>query len=247
MSDSWPVRWMESIVSLFVPATCASCAGSLRGMDGDRLCTACAGSIDRIPEPFCSVCGAPREERPGGLFPGPCEACRAGRHFGQARAYGVFDTLLRDLVTRLKYSGESRLGNPLGHLLLHAAQEHFTLQDYDVVVPVPLHRERLRERGFNQSFLLARPLARAGRLPIVHAIDRTVNTKSQVGLQGAARRANVREVFTVAPRRRDGVSRRRVLLVDDVMTTGATVDECARALLGAGAKKVDVIVLARTP
>lgn len=247
MADAWPVRWMEAVLGLFVPATCASCGGSLRGLPADRLCTACTASIDRIPEPFCSTCGMPREARPGGLFPGPCEACRAGRHFGQARAYGVFQGLLRDVVTRFKYSGERRLGAPLGHLLLAAAQEHYTLQEYDIVVPVPLHRERLRERGFNQSFLLARPLARAARLPIVHALDRTVNTKSQVGLQGAARRANVRDVFSVVGRRKEAVARRRILLVDDVMTTGATVDECARVLLQAGAKKADVISLARTP
>ncbi len=247
MADGWPIRVVEDFLGLFVPAACASCGGPLRGGPGDRLCGQCTGGIPRLLEPWCAVCGLPFNERGTGLTIATCESCKGARQFRVARAYGLFEGLLRELVTRLKYGGERRLAAPLGSLILAAAQEHLTLQDYDIVVPVPLHRERLRERGFNQSFLLARPLARVGRIPIVHALDRTVNTKAQVGLQGPARRANVKDVFAVVPRRREQVTRRNVLLVDDVMTTGSTVDECSKALKAAGAKTVDVIALARTP
>jgi ComF family protein len=247
MADSWPVRLVESFLGLFIPAACASCSGPLRGGPEDRLCGQCTGAIERLLEPWCSVCGVPFQDRRSSYGAGACEACRGGRNFRVARAYGAFDGLLRELITRFKYGGERRLAAPLGHLLQVAAQQHLTLQDYDLVVPVPLHRERLRERGFNQGFLLARPLARAGRIPIVHALERTVNTKAQVGLSGPARRVNVRDAFAVVPKRREAVARRTVLLVDDVMTTGATAEDCARALKAAGAKEVDVIVLGRTP
>jgi ComF family protein len=155
--------------------------------------------------------------------------------------------LLREFITRLKYSGERKLAAPLGALLADAAQELLTLPEYDVIVPVPLFRDRLRERGFNQAFLLARPLALLARIPVVHGLERIVNTTAQVGLHGAARRQNVRDAFALHPRRRSEVVRRTVLLVDDVITTGATADECARVLKAAGCKRVDVIGLARTP
>lgn len=176
-----------------------------------------------------------------------CADCVLGRGFDTARTYGQFDGLLRDLVRRFKYQGDKRLAEPLGYLLLDAGQEAYLLQDYDAIVPVPLHRARFKERGFNQCYLLARPLARAARLPIVPALERLVNATAQVGLKGAARKANVQNVFTVHPRKISEVSRRRILLIDDVVTTSATADECARVLTKAGAKGVDVLAVARTP
>ncbi len=237
----------KKISGVFAPVSCPGCGGRLRGLDSEKLCPTCTGSIQRSQEPWCLTCALPM--RHGSLSTGPtrCDSCRGGRSFDQARAFGLFEGQLRELVTRLKYSGDRRLGYPLGHLLHDAAHEHFTLQDYEAVVPVPLHRDRLAERGFNQAYLLAKPLAAAARIPIVHALDRIVGRTAQVGLQGDARRANVRDVFAAHPRRKTQIARRNVLLVDDVITTAATVDECARVLLAAGTKRVDVAAVARTP
>lgn len=243
---TWVARLGGALTGLFVPASCAACGGGVRRGDAGRLCHGCTGAIERVPEPWCATCGVPFSGPAAGGQP-HCEDCRSGRSFTEARAFGLFDGPLRELITRLKYSGDRGLAEPLGNLLLDAAQEHLTLQDYEAVIPVPLHRDRLRQRGFNQAFLLARPLAATARIPIVNALHRTVKTKAQVGLQGESRRNNVRGVFALQPRTRDRVTRRNVLLIDDVVTTGATVDECARTLRGAGVNRVDVMSVARTP
>jgi ComF family protein len=239
-------RLKDGLAGILAPPSCPSCSAAMRAGD-PGLCATCTARIQRVIEPWCPTCGLPVEEGALTLQGGPCASCRGGRAFARARAYGVFDGLLRDLVTRFKYRGERTLGDALGHLVQLTAQEHLDVAEYEAIVPVPLHRTRIEERGFNQAFVLARPLAAAARVPIVHVLQRSVNTAAQVGLQGDARRANVRDAFGIAPRWKDRVVRRRVLLVDDVFTTGATVDECARALRDAGVASVDVVTLARTP
>ena len=236
---------LKRLTSALLPTSCAACGGSLRSDQAGHLCAPCTAGIQRSMEPWCSVCALPLHGRDVPTGATRCDDCRIGRHFGEARAFGVFEGSLRDLVTRLKYSGDKKLATPLGELLNSAAHEHFTLQEYEALVPVPLHRERLSERGFNQAYLLARPLASAAKIPIVAALDRVVGGKAQVGLVGDVRRANVRDVFAAHPRRKLQVARRNVLLVDDVITSGGTADECARVLLAAGARRVDVVAVAR--
>jgi ComF family protein len=146
------------------------------------------------------------------------------------------------VLQQYKYQRDVWLARPLGALV--AARAPFDPDDYDVIMPVPLHVQRLRWRGFNQAQLLARPLARAVRLPLdPHALHRVRPTRPQVDLDETQRRHNVAGAFRVA--RTDRVAGRRILLVDDVFTTGATVNECSRVLLRAHAKQVDVLVLAR--
>ncbi len=247
VADGFFARVSGVFGALITPESCASCRGSVKRGDADRLCASCLQGVGRPRDPLCSSCGLPMDELSYSGSSAVCAECVGGRGFEQARAYGLFDGVLRDLVRRLKYQGDKRLAEPLGFLLLDLGQDAFLLQDYDAIVPVPLHRDRFTERGFNQTYLLARPLAREARLPVVPALERLVNATTQVGLQGAARKGNVKGVFTVHPRKVAAVARRRILLIDDVITTGATVDECARALRKAGAKGVDVLAVARTP
>jgi ComF family protein len=144
-------------------------------------------------------------------------------------------------VHRYKYAGDVTLAPVLGRLM--AERCPLTI-DHDLIVPVPLHAARLRSRGFNQSLLLAHPLARRHRVPIApFLLARTRETLPQVGLHGRDRRRNIAGAFAIARRAR--VRDRSILLVDDVYTTGATVNECARVLREAGALRVDVLVLAR--
>jgi ComF family protein len=188
---------------------------------------------------------------------GPDHLCgHCSRHpwyFNRARSALVFDASLAVLIHRLKYKGRTGLARPLGLLMLGALRENWQPDEIDAVVPIPLHRRRLRMRGFNQARLLAsaclhkQPRGPSGWISIPVAeevLERTRRTASQTGLGRRERIANLKNAFRVRPGKR--VANRRLLLVDDVFTTGATANECARVLVKAGARHVDVLTLART-
>lgn len=154
---------------------------------------------------------------------------------------GVYDGTLRDAVHALKFRGRAALGAPLGRLMAVAAQADPVAQACDVVVPVPLHPHRQAARGFNQSELLAREIAAALNRPVdVRILRRVRDTPAQVGLPLAERRTNVRAAFAAG-----GTTAGRILLVDDVLSTGFTAASCAQALRAAGASEVVVLALAR--
>lgn len=191
-------------------------------------------------EYFCVQCRQPFRNR----FPldehGRCTACRLGlRDFDAAYSYGVYEGPLRTLIHLLKYEKVRPLAVPLGGLLASALplETHF-----DCVVPMPLHWRRRWSRGFNQCELLARELSRRRGIPMLEAVRRRKFTTPQAGLSGAKRRTNVSGAFRGERRKVKG---KRVLLIDDVYTTGATVAACSRALRKAGASYVAVLTLAR--
>jgi ComF family protein len=172
---------------------------------------------------------------------GRCALCRAGaRGFDEAYCFGFYEGPLRDLVHLLKYDGMKPLAQPLGEYLSRALPLD---ERFDAIVAMPLHWRRRFERGFNQAALLARQVARRRKIPVLNVVRRVRATRTQTGLTNAKRRDNVSGAFRA--RRGRPLEGLRILLVDDVMTTGATADECARALLGAGARRVDVLTLAR--
>jgi ComF family protein len=149
-----------------------------------------------------------------------------------------------EIISRYKYRGDSRLAKSLGDLLAGYEDSDFSFHDYRLVVPVPLHPRRLRRRGFNQSLLLARRISRRYSLPLdFTALRRIRATVPQTELSAAERRKNIRGAFAVF--RAQTITEKDILLVDDVFTTGATVEECAKVLLKAGANRVDVLTLAR--
>lgn len=183
-----------------------------------------------------------------------CGVCRRGAvqrdavqrdefAFAQARSFASYEGTLRALIQRLKYNGYRPLAKPLGRFLADAARR-FDEQSFDVLVPIPLHRRRERHRGFNQAALLAAQVSRLLNIPLA-ADDcvRVRDTPPQTGLRAAERRKNVAGAFHVPQPQR--VRGRRVLLVDDVLTTGATAHACAQALRDAGARGVWVATLAR--
>lgn len=211
------------------------------------FCAACRARIHLPTTPLCIRCGLPFGTRSGPDH--LCSECltRPPR-FHQARACALYDASdtgahpLNAVLQRYKYLHDICLAQPLGSLLLERCP--LTITEYDVIVPVPLHLSRLRWRGFNQSQYLAIGLARAAGVPIDPlTLERVRPTRPQVQLHEAERRRNVAGAFQVT--RPEQVRAQRILLVDDVYTTGATVDECSRALLRAGAASVDVLVLAR--
>jgi ComF family protein len=174
-----------------------------------------------------------------------CAACLARpRAFARARAAVLYDEASRDLILQFKHADRTDLARLLGGWVSRAADE--LLAEADAVAPVPLHRARLLARRYNQAAEIARPLARRHGLAFLpDALVRSKRTESQAGKSGSGRRRNVAGAFTVPAGRRRQVEGRRILLIDDVLTTGATAEACARALLAAGASAVDLAVVAR--
>ena len=194
-----------------------------------------------IAEPLCDGCGVPFEYD----VESRCAACLAQpRAFGRARAACLYDDASRDLILKFKHADRTDLARLFSRWIGRAAAE--LLAQADAVAPVPLHRTRLLSRRYNQAAEIARPLARAHRLAYLpDALVRARRTDSQGGKSGSGRRRNVAGAFAVPEARRRQVEGRRIVLIDDVLTTGATAEACAKALLKTGASAVDVAVVAR--
>ena len=196
-----------------------------------------------LDEPVCDGCGLPFPHHQGeGVR---CAACVARpRAFARARAACLYDEHSRDLILKLKHADRPEMGALFARWLSRAAAPLLT--EAQAVAPVPLHPSRLFTRRYNQAAEIARPLCRlTGLAYLPDALVRRRATSPQGGKSGRGRRVNVKGAFEVPPRRCAAVVGRRVLLVDDVLTTGATAEACARALLKAGAKAVDLAVVAR--
>ncbi len=173
---------------------------------------------------------------------GLCGLCRRGANgFDAAYSFGAYEGTLRELIHLFKYQRIRTLAAPLGMMLVSALPRD---ERFDVISPMPMHWMRRWQRGFNQAELLARMIGRRTGIPVRNLVRRRRATAPQAGLSNAQRRSNVAGVFAV--RRRTGIAGRRILLVDDVFTTGATASACAAALKRAGAARVTVLTLART-
>jgi ComF family protein len=223
-----------------LPHLCLVCRAPTGGEAG--LCPDCWRGIRFIAPPLCERCGLPFEEEIGRVACGACLAEPPA--FGAARAVMRYDEASKRLILRFKNADRTHAAPVLARWLARAGAP--LVAECDLIVPVPLHWTRLWRRRFNQSALMARALARlAGKPWSPDALARRKPTPRQGGLSRAQRRANVRGAFAVPPGRRALIAGRRVLLIDDVLTTGATLDACARALLRAGAARVDALAVAR--
>jgi ComF family protein len=228
---------------LFPPRSLNEDRQDLDGVQSFGMTAAAWGRIHFIEAPFCDGCGAPFDFDLG--FGARCAPCQARTPaFDRARAACLYDEHSRDLILKLKHADRTDLAGLFARWLSRAVAD--IAPDIDAVAPVPLHRWRLLGRRYNQAAEIARPLARMrGLAYFPDAVIRKRATASQGGRSGSSRRRNVAGVFSVAPGWRTRVAGKRILLVDDVLTTGATVEGCARALKAAGAARVDVAVIAR--
>lgn len=226
---------LAAALDLLFPPRCAACAAL--GPAAGPFCAVCAGALLPIGDFRCPACGLPYE---GQGTPHLCEHCeRRPPSFDSARAGYVLGGPIADAIHRFKYADRPHLAAPLARLLADLAPPGTHL-----LLAIPLHPGRLATRGYDQAMLLARPLARLSGKGLGHirALRRTRDTPPQVSLDRAGRAANVAGAFIADPRR---VAGRNILLVDDVLTTGATAEECARVLKKAGASRVDVLTVAR--
>jgi ComF family protein len=237
-----PVRAsLRFALDFALPPLCPACRGVVGHTGG--LCAACWSKLAFIAPPYCERLGTPF-----GYDPGPgvlsTEAVTNPPAFARARAAVRYDEIASALVHSLKYGDRLDLAPTMGRWMAQAGRE--LTSGADALVPVPLHWRRLWARRFNQAATLARAVAQASGVPVVDdALKRQRATPQQVGLRRADRATNVQGAFAVPEERRAAVTGRRLVLVDDVLTSGATIDACARALLRAGASQVDVLVFAR--
>jgi ComF family protein len=232
---------LRGILDLFYPPRCEAC-GRLRR---DPICGECSAQIEMIVPPLCHLCGEPFDLRAHGA---PiCERCRGRRlPFAIARSAAFYRRPLIHAIARFKYHGQIVLARPLGGIMVEAlsgAAGDLDPPTIGVICPVPLHSSRQRERGFNQSQLLAEEISLAIGKPVSDLLDRVRPTAPQVDLPARARAENVRKAF--AAKENAGIAGQTVLLIDDLFTTGATLIESGRALRAAGAAEVRVFTLAR--
>ena len=237
------LRTIPSVLFSFLfPDECRICEQPLQEISRIPVCRACLAK----PEPlsadyFCVQCRTPFLSHYPLDEEGRCALCRRGvRGFDAAYSFGFYEAELRELIHLFKYGRVHTLAKPLGKLLARALPRE---QSFDVIIPMPLHWRKRWRRGFNQSELLAREIGPRINTPVVNALRRVKNTPAQAGLTSAKRRLNVSGAFQA--RRRSAIEGRRVLLIDDVMTTGATAASCGRALQRAGARQVILLTLAR--
>lgn len=230
-------------LDLVFPPSCLACRRAVAATDA--LCPACWGAIRFVERPFCERLGTPFPLDLGAEGLLSPDAIANPPVYARARCVCQFDDgPARQLVHRLKYGDRLELAKAMGAWMARAGDE--ILVEADLLVPVPLHRTRLARRRFNQSALLARAIsARCGTPVDLDSLGRDKATPSQVGLTRTQRALNVQGAFRVAPERRLAVEGKAVVLVDDVLTSGATINAASRALLRGGARRVDVLVFAR--
>jgi len=232
-SNIWKYHLYRSIWSgldVIFPPTCAGCGKSV-----SRWCKECQAKVKILDGKICYICGLPQNNV------GVCTTCRADRpHFRELRGWAVFEDPLRSALHKLKYRRDISLGESLAVQMMSFVQ---TLPwDIEMIIPIPLGKERLRKRGYNQVGMIARPLALA--LDVQYESDgliRKKETRSQVGLTRRERKDNVNKAFIVHAM----VNGRTVLVVDDVSTTGATLSSSAEALYASGARDVYALTVAR--
>lgn len=210
------------------------CAASSDVFNLSPICSSCWSEIRKYRGPSCRVCALPVVSEHSKV----CGQClKKAPPFSKVIAYGLYEDILAEAINQLKFHGIKRISKRLGRLLLS-----LDLPETDGIVPVPMTIKRLRERGFNQSLLIARVIAKESKVPLLmDTLLKKKETPPQIGLSAKERLLNLKNAFEV----KGNIKGLRLLLVDDVMTTGATVTECSKVLMKAGAEEVIVLTLAR--
>ncbi|MBI5093993.1 MAG: ComF family protein [Candidatus Hydrogenedentes bacterium] len=239
--------WMAATRNLALPIFCKLCDRRLLTEDNGFFCPECWERSPRIERPFCSMCGRPHRGAAGFGFQTnfPCAECRAKKSPAVRRVFGAasYDGAIAEAIKLFKFHDKPRLARPLAALMEEFAAREVDCPSYALLVPVPLHPVRERERGFNQSRLLAQAIQQCfPNAQLDESLRRIRPTRVQSRLTGEReRRSNIAGAFAVMG---DDLNGKTVLLIDDVVTTGGTVEECAKALLRAKAGAVDVMAVA---
>lgn len=211
----------KTFINLFYPLHCLACNEQLGALDDLRLCSHCIGSIKLNAMPPLEL------EAPGVMAYSAC----------------LFEGTLKELVHKFKYRAKTSLTGILANLMIDHIKNNPELAEVDIMTTVPLHKSRLREREFNQSILLANKISKEFGIPVRHTLEKVIKTRYQNELTKSERLVNLKNAFGISGK--DAINGKRILLIDDVMTTGATLSECANTLLSGGAGRVTALTLAR--
>jgi len=235
---------ITGLADIIFPPGCILCGTFMDEHPYFSFCPYCFSQIQFIQSPQCTCCGLSFLDRDGEDH--LCGECiTSEQFFSVARSLGKYDGTLLEAIRLFKYRGKVTVGKALGRLMADHEYRGFTIRDYSLIIPVPLHKNRLKERGFNQSLILARELSRYCSIPLDFSLlKRTIHRKPQTMLRRKERLANVKGTFEV--KNAEKIKGEKILLVDDVYTTGSTVKECSRMLLRYEAAEVAVLTLART-
>ncbi|MFN3395413.1 MAG: ComF family protein [Thermodesulfovibrionales bacterium] len=228
-------RLKALLLSLLFPSICPVCGNRSESIELSPFCVSCWKDIRKYSGPSCRVCAKPLISEYGQV----CGDCISDPpSFSSVISYGIYSDSLATAINLMKFSGIKRLSRPLAGLLLE-----LNIPDSDVIIPVPMTKRSLLKRGFNQSLLIAKEVSIKKGIPLdIDSLQKAKETLPQVGLGAEERVKNIKNAFSV----KGDLRGKRVLLVDDVMTTGATLRECSKTLLKAGAFEVKGLVLART-
>jgi ComF family protein len=231
------------LADILFPPRCIICGGSPEERGKTPFCSECLTKVPFIRPPLCTCCGL--QFTGAGSVNHLCVDCISKKpFFSTARALGIYDTILLDTIHLFKYSGRILIGELIGTVMAEHRYDSLSIPEFSLIIPVPLHPKKLKERGFNQSLILGRQIAKKFSIPLDFGVlKRRIDTKPQVNLGKSERIKNVKGAFMVKEKER--IEGEKVLLVDDVYTTGSTVNECARVLKEAKASDVAVLTLAR--
>jgi competence protein ComFC len=237
------LQWTDRLVGLVYPRNCLSCLTPMQETDPGVLCRFCLSTAPLIEPPFCQRCSLPFDGAVSGEF--VCGYCAdLPFEFERAVSAARAKALVRDCLHRFKYGREMYFARHLADWLIGAARQRIDWRELDAIVPVPLHPRKRRHREFNQAEILSEALQREFGAPLIRRnLRRVRDTDTQTALDAERRAANVRNAF--AARRPAEFEGKRLALVDDVFTTGATLNSCARVLRGAGAARVVALTVAR--
>ncbi len=234
---------LKNISDIIFPPQCINCATILQSSKEKVFCPTCREQIKYLTQSLCPVCGMAFLNSPAESH--LCGNCLENRpFFSCARAVASYETIILDAIHKFKYGHDLSIGSALASFLTDFSFPDFKFQTFHLLIPVPMHIKKLRERGFNQSLILANTLGKKQQINVNFSLlKRRKSTLTQTGLNKKEREQNIKGAFEVSDNK--NIAGKNIILIDDVYTTGATLNECAKTLMKAGAKKVAALTLAR--
>jgi len=234
---------LRHITDVIFPPQCISCAAILQPITQKVFCSTCREKIKFLTGSLCPICGITFPDSPSASH--LCGNCLENKpYFSYARAVAGYESIILNAIHQFKYGRDLSIGALLASLMADFSFPDLEFGDYSLIIPVPLHIKKLRKRGFNQSIILADALRKKWQIPVNFSLlKRSKFTLTQTGLNKKERERNIKGAFEVTDKTK--IAGRNIILIDDVYTTGATLNECAKVLIKAGAQKVAVLTLAR--
>ena len=230
---------IESAITFLYPAQCKVCEELLGLESAPYICNSCWTDIEFIEPPWCEICGIPNAEN-------LCEVCATNPpRYGKLRTIAIYEKSIQHAIHLFKFEKRISLCKPLSQLIVDCIPEDINIIDYDYIIPVPIHKRRLRERGFNQSTMLLKGISKVVNLSVLDdVLIKQKNTSPQSSLDREARQTNIKGAFKLQDA--DKIRDKHILVFDDVFTTGATIREVVNVLWNADPREIDVLTLART-